>query len=109
MSQMNKMLFGVLKIGVTLSLLWTSAIETVLASEPYEKMDMAGHFKNPPPTSRPGVYWYFMDGNISKKGMTKDLEAMVKAGIGYLVYLEVNVGVPRGEVDFFEPGMARDV
>lgn len=100
---MNKMLFGVLKIGVTLSLLWTSAIETVLASEPYEKMDMAGHFKNPPPTSRPGVYWYFMDGNISKEGMTKDLEAMVKAGIGYLVYLEVNVGVPRGEVDFLSP------
>ena len=58
-------------------------------------------FLAPPDSARPGVYWYFMDGNLSKEGMTKDLESMKKAGIGYLVYLEVNVGVPRGPVDFF--------
>ena len=57
-------------------------------------------FLNPPDSARPGVYWYFMDGNLSKEAMTKDLESMKKAGIGYLVYLEVNVGVPRGPVDF---------
>ncbi len=97
---MNKIVFGVSRICVSLSLLWMGALWPVISLEAAEKMDMALHFKNPPPTSRPGVYWYFMDGNISKEGMTKDLEAMVKAGIGYLVYLEVNVGVPRGEVDF---------
>ncbi|MDR1723201.1 MAG: glycosyl hydrolase [Tannerella sp.] len=58
-------------------------------------------FRNPPSTARPGVYWYFMDGNRSKEAITKDLEAMKKVGIGYVVYLEVNVGVPRGKVDFF--------
>jgi len=58
-------------------------------------------FKNPPDSSRPGVYWYFMDGNLSKKGMTKDLEYMKKAGIGSVIFLEVNVGVPRGKIDFF--------
>ena len=57
-------------------------------------------FLNPPGSASPGVYWYFMDGNLSKEGMTKDLEAMKKAGIGHVVYLEVNVGVPRGTVDF---------
>ena len=57
-------------------------------------------FINPPDSVRPGVYWYFMDGNLSKEGMTKDLEAMKKAGIGNIVYLEVNVGVPRGPVNF---------
>ncbi len=31
-------------------------------------------FKNPPETSKPGVYWYFMDGNLSRVEMTKDLE-----------------------------------
>lgn len=100
---MNKIVFGVSRICVSLSLLWMGALWPVISLEAAEKMDMALHFKNPPPTSRPGVYWYFMDGNISKEGMTKDLEAMVKAGIGYLVYLEVNVGVPRGEVDFLSP------
>lgn len=32
--------------------------------------------------------------------MTADLECMQRAGIGYVVFLEVNVGVPRGTVDF---------
>jgi hypothetical protein len=57
-------------------------------------------FKNPPNSSKPGVYWYFMDGNISKSGITKDLEAMKGAGIGSVIFLEVNVGIPRGKVDF---------
>ena len=57
-------------------------------------------FLNPPDSARPGVYWYFMDGNLSKEAITKDLESMHAAGIGYVVFLEVNVGVPRGPVDF---------
>lgn len=57
-------------------------------------------FKSPPNSSKPGVYWYFMDGNISKTGITKDLEAMKAAGIGSVIFLEVNVGIPRGNVNF---------
>ena len=57
-------------------------------------------FLNPPDSARPGVYWYFMDGNLDREAMTKDLESMKKAGIGYALFLEVNVGVPRGKVDF---------
>ncbi len=57
-------------------------------------------FHSPPPEARPGVYWYFMDGNLTAEGMTDDLESMKEAGIGNLVFLEVNVGVPRGTVDF---------
>ncbi|MBX2924490.1 MAG: glycosyl hydrolase [Chitinophagaceae bacterium] len=57
-------------------------------------------FVNPPDWARPGVYWYFMDGNLSEEGMTKDLESMSRSGIGNVIFLEVNVGVPRGKVDF---------
>ena len=58
------------------------------------------NFLNPPDSARPGVYWYFMDGNMSKEAMTKDLESMKAAGIGNVLFLEVNVGIPRGTVDF---------
>ncbi len=58
-------------------------------------------FKSPPDSAKPGVYWYFMDGNINRESLTKDLESMKQAGISNLMYLEVNVGVPRGDVDFF--------
>ena len=57
-------------------------------------------FLTPPNDARPGVYWYFMDGNLSREGITADLEEMKAAGIGNVLFLEVNVGVPRGKVDF---------
>ena len=41
-----------------------------------------------------------MDGNLDRAAMTADLESMKQAGIGYVLFLEVNVGVPRGKVDF---------
>jgi len=53
-------------------------------------------FLSPPDASRPGVYWYFTDGNIDREGITGDLESMKEAGIGYVLFLEVDVGVPRG-------------
>ncbi len=60
-------------------------------------------FLHPPDSARPGVYWYFMDGQMSREGITRDLESMRAAGIGKVVFLEVNVGVPRGPVDFLGP------
>lgn len=57
-------------------------------------------FLNPTDEYRPGVYWYFMDGNLSKEGITADLESMKKVGLGHVLFLEVDAGVPRGKVDF---------
>ena len=33
-------------------------------------------FLTPPPSARPWVYWYFMEGNMTREGLTADLEAM---------------------------------
>ncbi|MGY3052441.1 hypothetical protein ACVWYG_000631 [Pedobacter sp. UYEF25] len=57
-------------------------------------------FIKPADRYKPGVYWYFMDGNMSAETITKDLESMKKAGIANLIFLEVNVGIPRGSVEF---------
>jgi hypothetical protein len=59
-----------------------------------------GNFAHPADQYKPGVYWYFMDGNMSAETITKDLESMKKAGIGNLIFLEVNVGIPSGPVEF---------
>ncbi len=69
--------------------------------EPSAITRLRSNFLTPPDSVRPGVYWYFMDGNRSARSMTEDLEAMKKAGIGSVIFLEVNVGIPRGKVDFF--------
>src|SRR5208337_2869406 len=65
--------------------------------------DIESDFLNPPDSARPWVYWYFMDGNVSREGLTADLESMKRAGIGGGIILEVNVGVPRGPVEFMGP------
>ena len=57
-------------------------------------------FATPTDSARPGVYWYFMDGNQDRDEMTADLESMKKAGIGSVLFLEVNIGVPAGPVAF---------
>src|SRR5512142_1041386 len=62
--------------------------------------DLKSDFRKPPDSARPWVYWYFMDGNLTREGMTADLEAMKKAGIGGALYLEVGIGIPRGPVEF---------
>jgi hypothetical protein len=57
-------------------------------------------FIKPPDSARPGVYWYFMDGNMNGKELTADLESMKNAGLGNLVFLEVDIGMPKGPVKF---------
>jgi len=61
---------------------------------------LKSEFNNPPKTSYPGVYWYFMDGNLSMEEMTRDLESMKESGINHVIFLEVGIGVPRGPIDF---------
>lgn len=80
---------------ITVMLLFVLATPSVVYGTSLEES-----FLSPPNSARPGVYWYFMDGNLSREGMTADLESMKEVGLGNLVFLEVNVGVPRGPVDF---------
>lgn len=39
-------------------------------------------FQSPPDATKPRCYWYWLSGNFSKEGITKDLQAMRQAGIG---------------------------
>jgi hypothetical protein len=69
--------------------------------------DLAADFREPPASARPWVYWFFMDGNLGREGITADLEAMSQAGIGGVILMEVDVGVPKGPVRFMsEPWRA---
>jgi hypothetical protein len=69
--------------------------------------DLAAGFSHPPDAARPWAYWMWMDGNLTREGITADLEAMRAAGLGGVVICEVNVGVPRGPVEFMSPEWRR--
>jgi len=72
-------------------------------STPVPTDRLAAEFASPPDAARPWVYWMWMDGNLTREGITADLEAMKKAGLGGVIICEVNVGVPRGPVEFMSP------
>ena len=59
-----------------------------------------GNFQRPPDSARPWVYWFWLNGNITKEGITADLEAMRREGIGGVLIMEVDQGAPVGQVDF---------
>ncbi|RYY36504.1 MAG: hypothetical protein EOP46_06180 [Sphingobacteriaceae bacterium] len=56
-------------------------------------------FKKPPSSSAPFTWWHWMNGNITKQGITMDLEAMKSAGLGGFQLFEAGSGIPKGPVD----------
>lgn len=57
-------------------------------------------FAAPPPSARPQTWWHWMNGNVSKEGITLDLEAMQRVGIGGVEIFNVGEGIPAGPVRF---------
>ena len=52
-----------------------------LASEPPSNPLIRG-FAQPPDSTKPWCYWYWISDNLSREGITRDLEAMARVGIG---------------------------
>jgi hypothetical protein len=74
---------------------------SLAAAAPWVLADgLEKEFRTPPDAARPGVYWYFLDGNQDRDEMVAELHGMKDAGIGSVVFLEVDLGTPRGPVPF---------
>ena len=77
-----------------------------LASEPSPVAPAAAlekGFLQPPDSARPWVYWFWLNGNITREGITADLEAMKRVGVGGVLIMEVDQGAPLGPVGFMSP------
>lgn len=61
-------------------------------------------FLNPPESAKVWTWWHWMNGNVSKEGITADMEAMKRVGIGGLYNFHVGHQLPiPGTVDFMSP------
>jgi hypothetical protein len=56
---------------------------------------METNFQNPPEAAKPRVWWLWMSGNVSKEGITADLEWMNRVGIGGMQIFDGDLGVAR--------------
>ena len=57
-------------------------------------------FVNPPISSRPRTWFHVMSGNMTKEGITKDLESIKSVGIGGVLLFNVTQGIPVGPIKF---------
>ncbi len=62
------------------------------------------NFLGAPLSSRPHTWWHWMNGNVTKEGITADLEAMADVGIGGAQIFNVgdrsSVNIPVGPADY---------
>ena len=70
----------------------TSAVE--------DSLDLERGFADPPALARSETWWHWMNGNVSKSGITADLEAMRSVGLGGAQVFDVQGDAPAGPVAF---------
>jgi hypothetical protein len=57
-------------------------------------------FRQPPASARPRTLWMWMNGNVTADGITRDLEAMRRAGLGGALIFNIGEYIPKGPVDY---------
>ena len=62
----------------------------VQAQRPGDSLEIG--FRNPPASARPRTWWHWTQSNVTKDGITKDLEWMKRVGIAGFQLADVNAG-----------------
>jgi len=71
-----------------------------------QREEILASFADPPMECRPRVWWHWMNGNISKDGIRKDLLWMKDAGVGGVQVFDAGLSVPTAvpeRVTFMSP------
>ena len=87
--------------------IWLLASGCVLFSSVVARADavsgLEAGFVRPPDFARPWINWFWLDGNITREGITADLEAMQRVGLGGVLIMDVTQQIPPGPVRFGSP------
>jgi hypothetical protein len=93
MEYIFKRLPGVL-LKVSAIILLSSVSQYNSAQKPGAQL--SDGFTNPPESAKPGTWWHWTNSNVTKEGITKDLEWMKRVGIGGMHLADVASG--QGQV-----------
>ena len=91
---------GHINITVLCGLIWLCFTLNAVAA-PADPLESG--FLNPPDSAKPQTWWHWMNGNITKAGITADLEAMKQIGLGGATIVNPDSGIPPGPVEFMSP------
>lgn len=74
---------------------WADEASAPAASVASEQQSLEQQFLDPPSNARPRVWWHWMNGNVTKDGIAKDLEWMRRIGIGGVTNFDAAMGTPQ--------------
>lgn len=76
---------------ITAGILLTLVIAQPALAAPAQRTNdtLERAFVTPPDAVRPGVFWQWMGGMLSREGITKDLEAMATHGVGAVMVMQM--------------------
>ena len=95
-SEEKRMIINIKRINAAIAI----AVASVLAGMDACGDSLRDNFINPPDSARPHTWWHWMNGNVSKEGITADLEAMKANGIAGANIFAGGNDVPAGPVRF---------
>jgi hypothetical protein len=74
---------------------------SLLAADPADSL--AAGFETPPASARPQTFWHWMNGNVTRDGISRDLEAMAGVGVGGVMIFDGSDYLPAGPASYLEP------
>jgi hypothetical protein len=79
------------------------ALSVLLLSAGEPADPLAAGFAEPPAEARPMTFWHWMNGNVTREGITLDLEAMAQVGVGGVMIFDGSDYLPAGPANYLEP------
>lgn len=77
------------------ALLATTALVSAAHGQAAPATSLEAGFQTPPNSARPRVWWHWMNGNVTKDGIAKDIEWMSRVGIGGLQNFDAQLMTPQ--------------
>lgn len=74
--------------------LWKISPDTIPNSE------LSALVQETPHSAKPRTWWHWLNGNVSRQGITEDLEAMAEQGYGGVALFNAGLWMPDGGNDF---------
>ncbi|MBB5699467.1 glycosyl hydrolase [Sphingomonas yantingensis] len=84
-----------LSLGLAGASLIALGCQTMAQERPAPAPLLEDAFRDPPASARPRVWWHWMNGNITKDGIAKDLAWMKATGIGGVQNFDADLSTPQ--------------
>ena len=85
---------------LTKTIFVTLLLSLFLSNLEAQNLSLERNFQNPPPSAKARTIWFWINGNVTKEGITADLKAMQKIGIQEALLFNVSLGHPQGNATY---------